>query len=162
MTEIPFDRTFWSDVLRRVSKRTRGHPDAEDLVHSAYLRFDRYTADRAVENPAAFLVQAAVNIQRDDYRREKTLGKRQNSEALEGQESFLPLQDEVLAARARLARVTEGIGMLSPRTREVFLLHRLENVKYHEIARRLNISESAVEKHIAKAMLFLRAWAKGW
>jgi RNA polymerase sigma factor (sigma-70 family) len=72
------------------------------------------------------------------------------------------LQDEVFASRARLDRVKRGLEELAPRTREIFLMYRLEDLKCREIARRIGISESAVEKHIAKAMLFLTKWAEGW
>jgi RNA polymerase sigma-70 factor (ECF subfamily) len=41
-------------------------------------------------------------------------------------------------------------------------MHRLENLKYREIAQRLGISQSAVEKHIARAALFLTEWTEGW
>ena len=41
-------------------------------------------------------------------------------------------------------------------------MHRLENRKYGEIADKLGISKSAVEKHVAKATLFLIKWSKGW
>jgi RNA polymerase sigma-70 factor (ECF subfamily) len=41
---------------------------------------------------------------------------------------------------------------MNERTRDVFLLVRLENMKQAEIAARLGISVSAVEKHLAKAL----------
>jgi RNA polymerase sigma-70 factor (ECF subfamily) len=44
---------------------------------------------------------------------------------------------------------------LSPRTREIFFLHRLEGLTCAEIAGRFKISSSAVEKHIARAALAL-------
>lgn len=162
MTDIPFDRAFWTDVIRRVSRRTGGYADSEDLVQSAFVRMQNYGVTRQVDNPAAFLVRTAVNIRLDAYRREKLLGSRQFTENFDEYENQEPLQDEVLAARARLERVKSGIEQLPPRTREIFLMHRLENVKYSEIARRIGISESAVEKHIARATAFLIKWAKGW
>ena len=76
--------------------------------------------------------------------------------------SDAPLQDEVITARARLERVKEGLAKLTPRTREVFLMHRIEEMKYREIAQALGISQSAVEKHIARAALFLAEWTEGW
>lgn len=162
MTAIPFDRAFWTDMVRRVSRRTGGHADAEDLVQSAFERMHRYSQTRQVENPAAFLVRTAVNLRLDAYRREKLLGRRHFPENLEDHGNDSPLQDEVLAARARLNRVESGIEQLPPRTREIFLMHRLEHVKYSEIAGRFGISESAVEKHIARATAFLMKWAKDW
>jgi RNA polymerase sigma factor (sigma-70 family) len=73
-----------------------------------------------------------------------------------------PALDEVIDGHARLDRVRSGLAQLSPRTREIFLMHRLDNMKYREIAVRLGLSQSAVEKHIAKAALFLGEWMEAW
>jgi RNA polymerase sigma-70 factor (ECF subfamily) len=96
----------------------------------------------------------------DNYRRERFLAE--NAPDMGGAGENGPLQDEVLAARIRLKRVEEGLSRLSPRTREVFLMHRLDNLKYREIAEKLDISQSAVEKHIARAALALTEWMEGW
>ena len=56
----------------------------------------------------------------------------------------------------------DGVEQLSPRTREIFLMHRLEGRKYREIASELGISPSAVEKHIARAMAHLTDWVEDW
>jgi len=42
---------------------------------------------------------------------------------------------------------------LPRRTREVFLLHRLEGLAYKEIAAQLGISIRTVEWHVAEAIL---------
>ncbi len=68
----------------------------------------------------------------------------------------------MLIAKARLDRVREGLDRLSPRTREIFLMQRLDGYKYREIAARLGISQGAVEKHMAKAMAFLVDWTEDW
>ena len=41
---------------------------------------------------------------------------------------------------------------LPARCREVFILHRHENLTYREIAASLGISQKTVEKHISKAI----------
>lgn len=41
-------------------------------------------------------------------------------------------------------------------------MHRLDQLTYTEIAGRVGISVSAVEKHIAKAASFLTKWIEGW
>jgi RNA polymerase sigma-70 factor (ECF subfamily) len=41
-------------------------------------------------------------------------------------------------------------------------MHRVEGLKYREIAAHFEISQSAVEKHVAKAMLFLTEWTQDW
>ena len=160
MSDIPVSREFWNRLIREVRNRTRGRSDPEELLQAAYLRLVRYRSEHAVENVAAFLVRTAVNIGVDNYRHDRFIAEVPPEEA--GARENSPLQDEVLAARARLDRVREGLARLTPRTREVFLMHRLDEMKYREIAESLGISQSAVEKHVAKAALFLTEWAEGW
>jgi len=160
MSDIPVNREFWDRLIREVRVRTRGRADPEELLHAAYLRLLRYRAQHAVENIAAFLVRTAVNIGVDNYRHQRFIADVAPEDV--GRAENSPLQDEVLAARVRLDRVREGLSHLTPRTREIFLMHRLDDMKYREIAERLGISQSAVEKHIAKAALFLTEWTEGW
>ena len=51
-------------------------------------------------------------------------------------------------------QVNAVIDTLPERCREVFLLSRFEGLKNREIAEKLNISTTAVEKHISKAIAF--------
>ena len=41
------------------------------------------------------------------------------------------------------------------RTRHVFVLRRIEGLRYQDVAKRLGLSVSAVEKHMQRAMLHL-------
>jgi len=161
MAGKPTERAYWARLLKLVARHTRGRGDAEDLLHSAYLRMEQYRSDHVVENPSAFLVRTASNIAIDIHRHEKFWEP--HNEKREGQcRDGAPLQDEVIAARARLSRVQEGLTKLPARTREIFLMHRLKGLKYREIAVHFGISQSAVEKHIARAMLFLTEWTQDW
>jgi RNA polymerase sigma factor (sigma-70 family) len=159
MTDVPVGRAFWSDLVRQIATRTRNQDDAEDLLHSAYLRLVRYQVRRPVDDVAAFLVKTALNMNIDNRRHLRVHNKAMEFPPVE---DLAPLQDEVVAARVRLVRVKAGLERLPPRTRQVVLMHRLNNLKYSEIASRLGISASAVEKHAAKAALFLAKWVEGW
>jgi RNA polymerase sigma-70 factor (ECF subfamily) len=41
-------------------------------------------------------------------------------------------------------------------------MHRLDGLKYREIADRLASARARWRKHIAKAALFLTEWTEGW
>jgi len=151
--------TGWASLLAQVERLTR-RADSEDLLHDAYVRMAARAG--APDNEEAFLVRAAVNRARDAYRRERVRGVQDGEDALDRLRDEGPMQDEAIIARARLKRVSEGIDRLPPRTREVFLLQRMDNLKYREIAEKLGISQSAVEKHMARAMTFLSEWTKDW
>lgn len=152
----------WRQLCQQIARMTR-RDDAEDLLHSSFVRMMERQQATAIVNAEAFLVRSALNQARDDYRRSRHPAAPGSLEAAcEIVQDPFPLQDEACMARERLARVKAGIAQLSPRTREIFLMHRLDGMKYREIADVMDISVSAVEKHVAKAAHFLADWAEGW
>jgi RNA polymerase sigma-70 factor (ECF subfamily) len=163
MPEYPRDKGFWKQALRNIARQARGDIDPEELLNTAFLRLERYSAVHPVKDPRAFLVQTAKNLLIDNFRHEQ-ISARYAEDVLQTSEDRdeTPLQDEVFATRARLERVKHGLDQLPPRTKEIFLMYRLDELACPEIARRVGISVSAVEKHIAKAMFFLTKWSEGW
>ncbi|HEY5808765.1 MAG TPA: sigma-70 family RNA polymerase sigma factor [Povalibacter sp.] len=162
MNGLPNTRKGWLKILNAVRRVVRGSDNAEDLLHSAFVRLSEYSDRDTVENPSAFLVRTAANLAVDEgrrtrVRRESPIDIGEMLDISDGQ----PLHPEVLAAQERLEKVMVALESLGPRTREIFLLHRLDGMKYREIAARLDITVSAVEKHIAKASLFLVNWVEG-
>jgi RNA polymerase sigma-70 factor (ECF subfamily) len=151
---IPTNRAGWRRLIARIAGATGNPAEAEDLLHSAFVRLEEYKATRTVGNPTAFLIRTAANLAIDEHRKHRV-----RRPAAVSIDEFLaipddsPLQDEALEARARLDKVRRGLEGLSPRTREIFLRCRLANLTYREVAAEHGISVSAVEKHIAKAML---------
>jgi RNA polymerase sigma-70 factor (ECF subfamily) len=73
-----------------------------------------------------------------------------------------PGVEAVLLGRERLARFHVCLPRLNFRTREIFIAHRIDGMSYQEIARRHELSITAVEKHVAKATLLLTGWMEGW
>lgn len=57
---------------------------------------------------------------------------------------------------ARIARAEAAIAGLPELTREVFFMHRFEDLSYERIARRLDIDVKEVEGHIAATLIALR------
>lgn len=145
--------------LRRfIRTRVASREDAEDAVQEAYLRLLRYAERHEVENPEHLLFAAARNIAVDNQRRQRVREKTAADYAiLEVCSRVWPSADEVVDARQRLKRVEAAVAELPVRCREVFLLHRIQGLSYSQIAGRCGISSSAVEKHIARAMLQIDA-----
>jgi len=143
--------------LRKLLRR-RGatHEDAEDLVQEAMVRLFEYTrAGGEVRNAKAFLTRTAMNLAVDLHRRSHS--DRYEPEPIELLDilDINPTPDEVLAAEQRLFRMKASLDRVSRRTREVFFMHRLLGLNHAEISERLGISKSAVEKHVASAVMIL-------
>ena len=55
-----------------------------------------------------------------------------------------------------IARLEWAIACLPKQTRDVFLMHRFDDLPYDRIAHRLGISEKAVEREIARTLGAIR------
>ena len=139
-------------LLRR---QGRSREDADDLIQEAFLRLHVYCQEQKVQTQDALLTRIVMNLSVDLHRKERR--DLYSEEAVE----TLPLidvkatPDEDLAASQRLTKAGAVLEGLGSRTREIFLMHRLEGCACSQIATRFGISVSAVEKHIAKAVLAL-------
>ncbi|WP_395942821.1 sigma-70 family RNA polymerase sigma factor [Brevundimonas sp.] len=144
----------WRALAQKVSRATyRG--DAEDLLHSAFVRLRSARTAQPVTNTDGFLMRTAINLGIDRHREERR--KALDAEPIDWDaiRDTAPLQDEVLAARQKLALIDAVLSGLGGRTRTIFLMHRLDGIKHRDIAARLGISQGTVEKHIARAVLAL-------
>ena len=161
MYHVALDRCVLDEARRQIERCTKDRQNAEDLLHWAYLRLDSHGSTTQITNAVAYLTKTAVNIRIDRARREDFL-TRHSFEAASCFDSPAPLQDRVVEGRRRLERLNEGLAQLPARTREIFLLYRAEEMKQGEIAQLFDISKSAVEKHVAKAVAFVTDWMQGW
>jgi RNA polymerase sigma factor (sigma-70 family) len=143
--------------LQKLLRRRGATPEqAEDLVQEAVLRLHAYTHQGGeVQNQEAFLTRTAINLAVDQHRHARS--GQYESEPVENLElpDLNPSPDEVFAADQRLMKMRDALDRANPRTREVFFMHRLYGFNHAEIARRLSISISAVEKHVASAVTIL-------
>jgi RNA polymerase sigma factor (sigma-70 family) len=151
-------RTLRLKLQRLLRSRGRSVDDTDDLIQEAFLRLQTYCRDHAIEKTEAFLVRTALNLSADQSRREhRVTFEHSASEELVLIDPY-PTPDEVYASQERLLLWKRGVAALSPRRREVFLLNRVEGYSFPQIAERLGITLSMVEKHAAKAVLFLTDW----
>lgn len=145
-------------TLRRVLlRRGNSQAETEDLIQEAFLRMHEYCEKGGeVRRPEGFLMRTALrlaaNARRDAHRE---LYSERSVEELNHLTDCAPRPDEVLAGHQCLVRMREALDAASPRTREVLFMQRLDGLSYAQIAGRLGISVSAVEKHIAKALVIL-------
>jgi RNA polymerase sigma-70 factor (ECF subfamily) len=137
---------------RRVASRV----EAEDLVQEVFLRLLRRGGADALADARAYLFETAVSVFIDRNRRGKVRRKKDH-EAFDSEThggADFP-SERVCMGREALSRVSAALLELPERTRTIFVLRRLEDMKYSDIARRLGISVSAVEKQMVRAMAHL-------
>lgn len=155
--------TSLQNMLRRVGQalRRRGvmDQDIDDIVHDAYLRLEQYSAETAVREPEAFLVRAASNLAIDiGRRRQRAPFVYSDATTVLEIVDTAPRPDEIWLSSERTEALTRAFAALDPLTREMLRAQRLEGLRVDEIARYHGLTKSAVEKRLAKGMLFLTKW----
>lgn len=121
--------------------------EAEDLLQETYLRAARGWRKEAVRHPRAWLAAIALNLVREQRRRQASRPPAPDTSSLleRGNTAAPSEQDETLF----LKQIISG---LPPKLRDAFVLHRFEGLTYPEIAQRLNISTKTVEWRISRAL----------
>ena len=143
-------------LKKLLQRRGNTREEAEDLIQQAFLRVKVYCDEGGeVKEPEAFLVRTVLNLSRDVRAREHRdlyLAERVETLAIADPS---PTPDEVLEFEDRLKELENVLTTISPRTREVFYMHRLNGLSYAQIAEHFDVSVSSIEKHIARAVAAL-------
>lgn len=143
------------DLVRFFALRLKSDAAAEDLVQDIYLRVAAAPRDLDVRNPGAYLYRLGSNLMLDRIRGERRSAARdyawrESHRTIEGAEEVAedPSAEAQVAARQRLAAVVEVLSELPEQTQKVFRLHKFEGLSHAEVAQKLGISRSGVEKHV--------------
>lgn len=132
--------------------------DVDDIVQEAFARLEAYTRKQELRSQEAFLVTTALNVSRDRVRRRARAPRHSDEFDLETISDAAPQPEERLAIQERLRRVNSGLARLDPKTRRCLLAQRVDGFTFAQIAKRENLSVAAVEKRVARAVLFLARW----
>ncbi|KAA0947870.1 MULTISPECIES: sigma-70 family RNA polymerase sigma factor [unclassified Pseudomonas] len=154
--------SYYRELICFLNAKLGNRQVAEDVVHDAYVRVLERASDTPIEQPRAFLYRTALNLVIDGHRR-NTLRQAEPLEVLDSEERFFSPSPQVsLDHRQRLDMLGSALAELSPPCRDSFLLRKLEGLSHLQIAERLNLSRSVVEKHIVNAMKHCRVRMREW
>ena len=159
------DRRFRAPLLAYFSKRVPSRAEAEDLTQEVFVRLLHHPDRHSGQTAEAYVFTIAANLLRD--RAKSVAGaidraSRDVDSLVEtGQYSSALIEDRdperVLVGKEAIEDVLEALAELGERTRDVFILARLEAMQHREIAEMYGVSVSSVEKMIMKAMVHLGA-----
>ncbi|WP_253189140.1 RNA polymerase sigma factor [Brevundimonas sp. LM2] len=144
-------------LMRYFQRRTESAADAEELVQELFLRLLRRADLFALQNLDGYVFEAAANLARDRARRQQARGGRHIDIDDIEPAADEPSPERVVDGRKRLDLMLSALDRLPPRARTIVILRRFESLTYGQIADRLGISVSAVEKHMVRSMSALRA-----
>jgi RNA polymerase sigma factor (sigma-70 family) len=135
--------------------------DIDDVVQETYLRAYAAVLDKQIEYPKAYLFRIARNIALTEL----TKKSRQITDYIE--DSELPIvsdngvtaEDEV-GAKEQLGIYCEAVAALPEKCRRVYLLRKVHGLSHKEIAERMDLTVSSVEKHLLNGVLRCKAYVE--
>lgn len=153
-TELLF-RKYYTNLCNHAIRFIFSRDIAEEIVSEVFANFwqGRFY-DKDIVSYPAYLYQAvryrAYNHLRHELKRMVPL------EALPPRHDAGPNPEEVLFYNDISRKIDRLIQDLPPQSRRAFMLSRFESMKYAEIAVEMNLSISAVERLINRALSRLR------
>lgn len=126
--------------------------DAADLAHDTYLRIMTSGRVPPVDDSRRHLTQIANGLVIDLYRRRQIEAAYLDAIA-HLPEPLAPSAEQRALAVEALVEIDAILHGLSPKARTALLLCKLDGLSYREIAQRLDVSVSSVEKYIASSLV---------
>ncbi|WP_232020357.1 sigma-70 family RNA polymerase sigma factor [Methylocaldum marinum] len=138
-------------LLGWLRKRLGCPHHAADLAQDTFVRVMLKREFDTIREPRAYLTTIAHGLVVDHVRRQE-LERAYREAIIRLPEPDTPSPETRLLLLETLIRIDALLNGLAPKARTAFLLSRLEGLSYPEIAKRLGVSLSSVEKYMAAAV----------
>jgi RNA polymerase sigma-70 factor (ECF subfamily) len=145
-----------ASLQRYFERRVKNRVDAEDLIQEVFLRLARRGDFHSIKCIEGYLFEIAASVFHDRLRHRHSRAMDLHDEYREthAPEDFSP--ERVLIGKESVGQVAKALRELPERVRVAFVLHRFEGLRHPEIARRLGVSVSAVEKYVIRALVYIK------
>lgn len=167
MSQSRFHHVFLAQrtpLLRTLERMVNNPSTAEDLLQETYLRVTRALSERTVDHLEPFVFQTARNLALDHLRarriQSRTLVDDVPQDVVNNVIAPQSSAEDAAHAERVLERLNVSLQSLSPRQRQVFILSRLHGHSYQDIAQRLDVSLSTVQKELKLIMAICVAVAE--
>jgi RNA polymerase sigma-70 factor (ECF subfamily) len=149
-------RSHFSGLCFFAHKYVKDFETAKEIVQDAFLSMweKRETID--MDRPVKSYLTMVIHNKCTNYLRDN----RKFDQYILHIENLLEVPEyegaDSMVANELKAKIDDAIQELPEKCREIFVLNRYENLKYHEIADKLQISLKTVETQMSKALQHMR------
>jgi RNA polymerase sigma-70 factor (ECF subfamily) len=135
---------------------TRDQDTAREITQEAFISLWEKRASIDLSKPVKTYLSTTVRNKCLNWLRDNKKFNREilDIEGLISDKSYIQ-PDRLIEAEIR-EKIAIAIDRLPQKCREIFVLNRYENLKYQEIANRLDISVKTVETQMSKALQHMR------
>ena len=146
---------YYNELCVYANNLSRDNALAEDIVQNVMIKIWNKKPNLNIKvSIKSYLYKAVYNHFVNIYRqkqKEQSYADQMKAKALT---YFAEEDSDIIAKKIKLVQIE--IDKLPPKCKEVFLLNKLNGLKYSEVAEELGISVKTVEAHIHKALIRLK------
>ena len=153
-----FESLFRSDfkgLCYFAQRYVKDFETAKEIVQDAYINLWEKRESIDQSRPVKAYLTTSIFNRCQNYLRDH---RKFNTDLL-AMENLLEVSDvstDLLIEEELTVAIARAIEELPEKCREIFLLNRYENLKYHEIADKLGLSQKTVEAQMSKALQHMR------
>ncbi len=155
LTQAQFTDLFNSHfeaVRNYIYYRSGNSNTATDIAQEAFLKiWEKQPADTSKLTGLLYKISGDLFV--SSYRKEKTVKEFKLQVKAEASHDT---PEERMQFEELQQQYEKALAQLPEKQRVVFLMHRMDHYKYHEIADHLGLSVKAIEKRMKHALSFLR------
>lgn len=139
------------------ASRLRNPADVDDLVQEVFVQLLRRTSEAPIQNAQHYLFQMASNVLCDHGRKQKVRHQDQHDsfdEMVHDLHTDIS-PERIVMGRETMQQVIAALEGLSPRTRDIFILRGVRQLKHEQVSHMLGVSTRVIHEHMAKAIQHL-------
>lgn len=127
---------------------------ADDIVQETFLKIWANRNEVKDETVKSLLYTITSNIIKNHFKHQKVVFNFQKNEQAN---EFSDETDSNLRQEELNRKLQEALAEIPEKSREVFLMNRIEGLTYADIADRLGLSVKAIEKRMSEALSVIRS-----
>lgn len=144
---------YYRELLRYFARKAGDGDTAADVVQEAYARVIALQHKGTdVLQPRALLYRVGRNLLSRQRLREATERRVLEALAIVSPDAA-PSTEHRVGARQQLGRLLALLEAMPAKRREAFILVRIHGLSYADSSRHMGVSELAIERHLARALL---------
>ena len=126
---------------------------AEDIVQDVFLNIWKKRSEISINATLKGYLMKCVTNRSLNYLRDRKTHTNELDEQIV--DNSLSIEERIYYGETEQI-ILDHINTLSPRCRQIFIMNRIDQMKYKEISQELGISIKTVEHHVAKGLHYMR------
>jgi len=152
-------KTYWYKIFLVAYRKTKSKETAEELVQELFLNLWNKRESLKINQLEHYLF-SSIKHSIFAYYASQSLKHKYIESARNQVESENSVIEAAIAVDEIHIALLKGLETLPDKTKKVFQMSRFENLSVHQIAKKLELSDKAVEYHLTKSLKILKTLLK--